>query len=219
MTTAQLQAPLPLKCGVTIALNPCIIPYQAELQMRGVAHDIGVQRVWDRQSMLARVLEDVRNGSYRPRSPSPPQRPVRELDAPYYRPTAHHSLPHQSHSPSVPTTRPEKQHQDLFPPPKINEVQGRARESAFSRYFQALLIPGLPQVFMQPFSIQDALVGVVLMLVAFIGWIKFAQAYFSASNALAPKDSLQDTDYLQFWPVLLHVASLIHAISMQRVNS
>jgi hypothetical protein len=98
-------------------------------------------------------------------------------------------------------------------------VQGRARESAFSRYFQALLIPGLPQVFMQPFSIQDALVGVVLMLVAFIGWIKFAQAYFSASNALAPKDSLQDTDYLQFWPVLLHVASLIHAISMQRVNS
>ena len=183
--------------------------------MLGVARDTGVQRVWDRQSMLARVLEDVRNGSYRPTSPSPPQRPVRELDAPLYRPTAHHSLPHPSHSPSV-------QHQDLFPPPKIssmNEVQGRVRESAFSRYFKALLIPGLPQVFMQPFSVQDALVGVVLMLVAFIGWIKFAQAYFSASNALAPKDSLQDTDYLQFWPVLLHVASLIHAISMQRVNS
>lgn len=66
---------------------------------------------------------------------------------------------------------------------------------------------------MQPFSFQDALIGAVLMLAAAYGWITFVQAHYT--DALATTGSTaRDPGYLQYWPLLVHILSLVHLNSM-----
>ena len=87
--------------------------------------------------------------------------------------------------------------------------------SAFARYMNALLFPGLPQLLMRPFVIEDALIGAVLMLVAAIGWLFLVQAYFGTSSAVVTAQSPGDASYAQYWPLLVHVASLLHMLSIK----
>ncbi len=91
--------------------------------------------------------------------------------------------------------------------------------SAFSRYVNALVFPGLPQLLMRPFVFQDALVGAVLMLFTAMGWINLIQAHFGSSSAAGPHlgigPSSDLASYVQYWPLLLHFASLVHVIAMK----
>ncbi len=195
------------------------------------AGDANIQRAWGKQEQLARILSDVLQGQYRPRSPSPPARASPFFELPTYRPT--HGA--GAYSPPPPTTRPISKKQPIAPS-KIHydddecnehnkeqfnkrtnqDVQKPAGPSAFAQYLNSLLFPGLPQVLRQPLIFQDALVGAVLMLVAAVGWINLIQSHFGASSAIITADHLVDEiNYLQFWPALVHVASLIHMIAMR----
>jgi hypothetical protein len=189
------------------------------LQVLGLSGDINVQRAWDKQPQLARIVDDVRNGQYRPSSPSPP--PPYELPAKpsVYRPKPGHTA---AHSPPPPIVRQHSTYADRshLLPPQRDEHKARierhnAGPSAFARYLNSLLFPGFPQLLRQPFIFQDALVGAILMLAAVAGWITVIQASFGGSNALSnPDEPVAAYSYLQFWPVLVHFASLLHTISM-----
>jgi hypothetical protein len=199
------------------------IHLQAELQELGLAHNIDVQRGWDKQPQLARILEEVRNGTYRPRSPSPPPRiPALTMSTPMANPVISrrnasspppaaymNPAPRVAHDP-----RPFVQRSDPVTAAQDEDVQ----PSAFGRYMNALLFPGLPQLLMRPFVIEDALIGAVLMLVAAMGWLFLVQAHFGTSSAVVTTDSAQspgDASYAQYWPLLVHVASLLHVLSIK----
>ncbi len=176
--------------------------------MRGIAHNADIQRVWNNQTQLARILQEVRNGNYRPRSPSPvPPLP------PF--PTLGNRVNDRVVSPAPPVQRPPPvPHQEQCWQENDDYKVLQRGPSVFARYLNALLFPGLPQVLMQPFSFQDALIGAVLMLVAAYGWITFAQAHLNASTGVVSAESPLQHNYLQYWPALLHLLSLLHVCSM-----
>lgn len=219
MTTSEIQA-YPPPPPPSHPISSCVamshaIHLQAELEELGLSHNIDVQRGWDKQPQLARILEEVRNGTYRPRSPSPPP--------PIPAPMSASMLRRKASSPPPAAY--------VNPAPQLQQRSGRvtaARDedviaaqdedvqpSAFARYMNALLFPGLPQLLMRPFVIEDALIGAVLMLVAAIGWLFLVQAYFGTSSAVVTAQSPGDASYAQYWPLLVHVASLLHMLSIK----
>jgi hypothetical protein len=189
------------------------------LQAVGLSGDINVQRAWDKQAQLARIVDDVRSGQYRPSSPSPPPPYQLPTNQSVYRPKPGHAA---AYSPPPPIVRKQPPYADRSQPlpPQPDAHIGRierhsAGPSAFARYLNSLLFPGFPQLLRQPFIFQDALVGAILMLVAVAGWITVIQASFDSSNALSKTDEpVAAFSYLQFWPVLVHLASLLHTMSM-----
>jgi hypothetical protein len=154
------------------------------------------------------VLEEVRNGTYRPHSPSPPPPIPAPMSASMLRRKA-------SSPPPAAYVNPAPQLQQRRDEDVIAAQDEDVQPSAFARYMNALLFPGLPQLLMRPFVIEDALIGAVLMLVAAIGWLFLVQAYFGTSSAVVTAQSPGDASYAQYWPLLVHVASLLHMLSIK----
>ena len=189
------------------------------MQVLGLSGDIKVQGAWGTQTQLARIVDDVRSGRYRPSSPSPPPPYQLPTNKSVYRPKLGHAA---ACSPPPPIERKQPPYagrsQPLPPQPDAHigrNERHSAGLSAFARYLNSLLFPGFPQLLRQPFVFQDAIVGAILMLVAVAGWITVTQASFDSSNALTnPDEPVAAFSYLQFWPVLVHLASLLHTMSM-----
>ena len=104
------------------------------------------------------------------------------------------------------------------PPQDVDLLPQRAPSSSYAaRLLNALLFPGLPQVLNQPFVLQHAAIGCLLLLAATMGWIQFCQQHFVPQGAVATTQEDNGavvSDYLKFWPLAVHVASFVHMLGM-----